>query len=144
MKKLISLGFLSLLFFIGCKGTLTEELTEKYPDGTPKVVHYYNDNGKVKEMVREVQYYPNHNKFYDGEFKDNRKDGKWIVWYQNGSTWSEGFFSKGLDDGKRTGYYENGKKHFEGTYKEGKMLGKWTFWNELGIVVKEIDYTENK
>jgi antitoxin component YwqK of YwqJK toxin-antitoxin module len=140
MRKLISLIFLSSLFFMGCSEKPREEIVEKFPDGTPKIVHYYRDNGKIKEKVREIQYYPNHNKFYDGEFKNDLKDGHWTVWYDNGNIWSDGYFIKGKDDGKRTGYYEDGKKHFEGKYDNGKLIGKWQFWDEKGVMVKDTIY----
>jgi antitoxin component YwqK of YwqJK toxin-antitoxin module len=140
MKKLIFLLIFPLLFFVSCQSKLTEEIIEKHPDGTPKLVRYYSIDGQVKELAKEIQYYPNHNKFYEGEFKNNRKNGSWTVWYQNGNIWSEGFYDNGLDDGKRTGYYETGKKHFEGRYKKGKMTGTWKFWDEKGVLANEIDY----
>jgi antitoxin component YwqK of YwqJK toxin-antitoxin module len=140
MKKFLSIFFLPALLLISCNGKTVEEIQEKYPDGAPKLVRYYNDDGKVKELIKEIQYYPDHNKFYEGEYKDNKKDGYWTVWYQNGKIWSEGSYSKGLDDGKRTGYYDTGQKHFEGNYDKGKMVGLWQFWDEKGKIVNEIDY----
>jgi antitoxin component YwqK of YwqJK toxin-antitoxin module len=144
MKKIAVLLFFPALLLISCKGKTVEEITEKYPDGTPKIVRYYQVDGQVKEMTKEIRYYPNHNKFYEGEFKNNRKDGKWTVWYQNGNVWSDGFFSKGLDDGQRIGYYENGGKHFAGKYNNGKMVGTWQFWDEKGALVRELDYDKKK
>jgi antitoxin component YwqK of YwqJK toxin-antitoxin module len=144
MKDLALLLCFPILLFVSCKGKTVEEIAEKYPDGTPKIVRYYNEDAQIREMTKEIRYYPNHNKFYEGEFKSNRKEGKWIVWYQNGSIWSEGFYTKGLDDGLRTGYYESGKKHFEGKYDNGKMVGTWKFWDEKGALAREIDYDKKK
>lgn len=141
MKKITTI--LILLLLISCSGKTVEDIQEVYPDGSPKLVKYYQENGSIRDLIREIQYYPNHKKYYEGEYKDNKKDGKWTVWYQSGSIWSEGSYSKGLDDGKRTGYYENGKKHFEGEYDAGKLVGVWKFWNESGEKLDDVDYNNN-
>lgn len=130
---------ISLMLF-SCNGTVVEEVVESHPDGTPKLVKYYHEDGNVRDLVKEMQYYPNHNKFYEGEFKNNKKDGSWKVWYPNGNLWSEGFYLEGLDDGKRTAYYENGKVHFEGQYLKGEMKGLWKFYDESGNKINEVDY----
>ncbi len=139
----ILLIFVSLFLF-SCTGDLVEEVVETHPDGTPKLVKYYQQDGNVRELVKEIQFYPNRSKFYEGDFKDNKKDGSWKVWYQNGNLWSEGFYDKGLDDGKRTAYYENGKVHFEGQYAKGEMVGVWKFYDEAGKMLNEIDYDKKK
>ena len=143
MNKLFSIFFVSLIL-AGCKGEAVEEIVERFPDGSEKLVRYYIEDGQVRELTKEIKYYPNHKKYYEGEFRDNHKDGKWTVWYENGNVWSEGFFKKGMDDGLRTGYHENGKKHFQGNYREGKMVGKWVFWDEGGKQVQEVDYDKKK
>lgn len=140
MKKLWFLVALPLVLLCSCNGKTVEEVTESFPDGTPKTVRFYQVDGDVKDLVKEVQYYPDHKLFYEGEFKDNKKDGKWTVYYKNGNKWSEGYYKKGLDDGQRTAFHENGEKNFEGRYKDGKMVGTWRFYDETGKQVKEIDY----
>jgi antitoxin component YwqK of YwqJK toxin-antitoxin module len=144
MKKPHFLLILLSLFLFACTGSLVEEVVETLPDGTPKLVKYYKEDGGVRDLVKEIQYYPNHNKFYEGEFKDNKKDGKWKVWYENGNLWSEGSYKAGLDEGKRTAYFENGKVHFEGQYTAGEMTGRWVFYDETGKKVNEIDYDLKK
>ncbi len=39
----------------------------------------------------------------EGEWKEDKREGKWTYWH------------------------ENGKKHSEGEYNAGKQEGKWTF-----------------
>lgn len=129
-----------LLVFGACKENLTEEVAEKYPDGSPKILRYYKGDGEDREMVRECTFHPNHNKYMDGEFKNNKKHGKWTSWYENGNKWSEGYFREGLDHGKRTGWHESGQLYFEGQYDKGKKTGVWKFWDEKGNLASQIDY----
>jgi len=136
--------FLSTLLIFSCGVKNVEEISETHPDGSPKLIKVYQVKGDVKELVKETQYYPNHNKFYEGAFKENKKDGDWTVWYENGNVWSEGSYDKGLDDGKRQAYYENGVTHFTGQYKKGKMTGTWKFYDEKGNLTNEIDYDKKK
>lgn len=136
--------FLSAFLFISCGGKTVEEIVETHPDGSPKLVKVYHENGNVRDLTKETQYYPNHKKFYEGEFKDNKKDGDWTVWYDNGNVWSEGHYEKGLDEGKRQGYYETGVVHFSGQYKKGKMVGTWKFFDEQGKLVNTMDYDKKK
>jgi antitoxin component YwqK of YwqJK toxin-antitoxin module len=140
MKNLAFLILCPLIFLCSCAGPLEEEIVETHPDGSPKLVRLYKVDGQIRTLKKEIQYYPNHQKLYEGELKDNRKHGKWTVWHQNGNTWSEGYYSNGVDDGRRTGYHENGQKHFQGKYKNGKMAGTWKFWDDTGVKVNEIKY----
>lgn len=142
MKNIIFLLMIPFVMLAACNGKTVEEIAEKFPDGTPKTVRYYKVHGEVRDLVKEIQYYPDHQKFYEGEYKDNKKDGKWVVWYKNGNIWSEGYYKNGLDHGKRTAYHENGEKHFTGKYREGKMVGTWRFYDDTGELVKEEDYSK--
>jgi len=145
MRILISLLLVTpLLLLCSCGGQTVEEIEETFPDGSPKLVRFYKVDEQVRELVREQQYYPNHNLFYDGEFRDGKKHGHWTVWYKDGTVWSEGTYKNGLDEGYRTAYHENGEKKFEGQYKGGEMTGKWKFWDTNGKLLKEVDYDEQK
>lgn len=139
MKKYIILLF-SIIFLVSCNTKVVEVVEEYYPDSTPKLVRYYKDDGKSRELIKEAKYYPNHNKFYEGEYENNKKHGKWFAWYENGNIWSEGSFNEGKDEGQRTVYYENGSKHYQGEYSDGKMVGVWKFWDEQGKLVEKKEY----
>jgi len=140
MKKISFLVILLLLVFTSCKTKTIEIIEQTYPDGSPKIVKTYIEKNQERTLVKEIQYYPNHNKFIEGEYKNNRKHGKWIAYYENGKKWSEGFFADGLDDGKRTTYFENGKIRFIGFYKKGVETGLWKFYDETGKLVEEKRY----
>ena len=67
MKRFLLIFFV-LITSLACNTTLVEEVVETYADGSSKLVRYYNDDGKTRDMVREVMYYPNHQKYMEGEY----------------------------------------------------------------------------
>lgn len=131
---------LMLVHLFGCAPGLEEVVTETYADGTPKVVKYFDGEGKAKTMVKEAFYYPDGNLRMEGEFKEGLKNGKWVSYYNNGNKWSEGYYLKGINDGKTITWHENGQKYYEGEYRDGERAGTWKFWDENGEFIKEINY----
>lgn len=144
MKLKILLLFLITFLCVGCNTKIVEETIESYPDGSPKIVRCFKDDGKTRILFKETLYYSNHQKYMEGEYKNGKRDGKWISWFQNGNKWSVGYFTEGLDDGERTVYYEDGKKYFYGKYKDGKKIGIWKFWDEEGKLTKEENCDNNQ
>ena len=61
--------------------------SDKYPDGKLRIerqVAKYSDNHFVADgFYRE--YYPNGQKFVDGQYKAGRPDGEWTYWHENGT-----------------------------------------------------------
>jgi antitoxin component YwqK of YwqJK toxin-antitoxin module len=131
--------FFALIIFVftACKSKVVQEVIESYPDGSPKVVRFFKEDDKTKVLVKEILYYPNHQKYMEGEYKNDKRDGLWVSWYQNGNKWSEGEFKDGLDEGYRHIFHENGKKQIEGFYTDGKKSGIWKFFDDNGNFVKE-------
>lgn len=132
---------LTILFAMGSckKETIVIEAT--FPDGSPQKICTYKGVGADKELLRETLYYPDKKIQIDGEYRHNKRNGKWVYYYSNGNIWSEGFFKDGDSDGKRTIYFENGKIKYEAFYKQGMRTGKWHFYDEKGTLLKEIDYS---
>jgi antitoxin component YwqK of YwqJK toxin-antitoxin module len=114
---------------------------ETYPDGSTKRLCIYLGKGEGRELLKETTYYPNKQAQMEGTYKDGKREGKWIYWYENGKVWSDGMFVKGKSDGKRTTYFENGKVRYEGFYKEDMRVGKWRFFDENGRLLQELDYS---
>lgn len=131
--------FVLCLFAVSCsqKETVVEE---RFPDGSDKLVVTYKVKGDDKEKIKELKYYPNGNKEYEGEYKNGKKHGEWIYWYKNGFVWSEGEFYEDKSDGIRKVYHENGQLYYEGEYDEGKQISKWTFYDENGNRIKVETY----
>ena len=141
MKKLNCL-FLGLLIalFSGCTKDLEKEVVDTYADGTPKTIRYFRQEGNIKVLAVEEYFYPDGKLRMMGEFKNDKKNGHWISYYDNSNKWSEGFYVDGINEGKTTTWHENGQKYYEGYYKKGERAGTWKFWDEKGIFVKEIEY----
>jgi antitoxin component YwqK of YwqJK toxin-antitoxin module len=138
MKKYFVIVF-SICFLMSCNGKIKKEVVEKYSDGSTKVEkHYKVKNGK-EELVKEIDYYSGKKPFMEGEYKNNRRHGKWTSWYPNGKKWSEGYFKDGLSDSLRITYYRNGNKCYEGYYRNGVKTGIWKFWLENGKPDKVVD-----
>jgi antitoxin component YwqK of YwqJK toxin-antitoxin module len=142
MKTRLFIFTILSVLLIACTSKIVEETAESYPDGSAKVVRFYKEDGRNKTLTKECLYYPNHQKYMEGSYKDGKREGKWISWNQNGNIWSEGTFKNGLDEGLRTIYHENGKKFIEGNYTAGIKTGVWKFYDENGNFVKEENYSK--
>ena len=132
----------TLLFatLYACSPGFEKEVAEIYADGTPKIVKYYQGEGRKKTMVKEAFFYPDGQLRMEGRYNDGVKHGRWISYYDNGNKWSEGYYTNGKNDGKTATWHENGQKYYEGYYKDGKRAGTWKFWDENGEFIKEINY----
>lgn len=71
-----------------CTGEI-KEVTEKYPDGKPKVVTYFKKKEGIKIKVREVGYYQSQKEMYKGLFENGVRSGKWTYWYEAGNKFAE-------------------------------------------------------
>lgn len=131
---------LIIVVLVGCASGLEEIVAETYADGTPKVVKYYDGEGRDKTMVKEAFYYPDGQIRMEGEYRNGKKHGHWISYYNNGNKWSEGYYEDGINHGKTNTWHENGKKYYTGYYDQGKRAGTWKFWDENGEFIKEINY----
>lgn len=92
------------------------------------------------EHKYEVDYYESGKIKYEGNWKNGKKTGKWMSFYESGLPWSETRFIEGKREGNTASWYENGKKRFEGQYKNDKRHGKWSFWDEEGNLIKEEEF----
>lgn len=139
MQKL-SYFFLITIIFISCSKTTVKK--EKFEDGKIKSEKTYRKIDGKEKLVKEVKYHHNGQKYIEGGYMDELRNGKWTSWYEDGKIWSEGEFKDGKSHGKRTVYHPNGKKYYEGTFDSGKRTGIWMFYNEAGIKVKEVNYSK--
>jgi antitoxin component YwqK of YwqJK toxin-antitoxin module len=140
MKKNLVI-LLVLAVAASCQPKYEQEVTEKFPDGTPKREQFFLGEGEDRYMAKDIIYYENGNKRLEGEYnEEGQKHGDWTYWYENGNKWSEGSFHEGLNHKERTTWHENGEKHYTGEYDKGERVGVWRFYDETGKLTKEIDY----
>lgn len=149
MKKNILIIIIGAITAYSCSNLpkVDRVVEQKYPNGTPQLIVEYSTNKEVREKKKEIKLYPDGKREYEGDYKNDKRDGKWIYYHPNGNKWSEGTFKDGLGEGKRIVYYETGAKRYAGFFKQGLPSGKWTYWDENGKVVNIKDYdnsTDNK
>ena len=79
-----------------------------------------------------ILYFKNGNIEYDGEFKDHKRKGKGIGYYPNGNKIYEGEWKDNLPNGHGIGYHTNGNKKYDGALKYNYYNGKGTLYDENG------------
>ena len=103
---------------------------------------------------KRTMWHDNGQKMYEGNFKNDKRDGQHTWWYENGQIESEGNYKNDWEDGKWTNWYENGQIKQEGNYKtpffglydffDFGRGGKWTNWYENGQIKSEKYYSDDK
>ena len=84
----------------------------------------------------------------EGDFKDGKKHGPWMLYWPNGNKKSEANFVDGKYTGLYTSYHENGKRRWQGRYNEitgtsadGTKDGVWLDYAEDGeTIVRRMTY----
>lgn len=137
-----------------------------YPDGKPRVVASYNEEGEPEGVRREYapdgtieNSYIFKNGIMIGEgivTEKGERDGFWKEYYDSGRLRAEGEYNKDTKTGPWKYYYENGTLSQEGTYNsEGNPEGEWRWYYENGALLREeyyylgkldglmVDYDEN-
>jgi antitoxin component YwqK of YwqJK toxin-antitoxin module len=122
MKQLIiaTLG----IFLFGCSSSLPERCETKAPSISSDT---RKKNGQQWECNKDGGWK------LIGQWKEDKYEGKWTLWYDNGQKQWEENYKNGKLEGKRTTWYDNGQKESEGYHKNGKQKGKWTFWDKDGV-----------
>ena len=93
-----------------------------------QIVEDVNENGykrKIKNVGNReyvILWWKNGNKFYENEYKNGKKEGKWIGWYENGNTLYEREYKDGKLEGKWIEWSRNGNKWSDEKYKDGKAI----------------------
>ena len=126
----------ALMLVVGCSESDAQQkiitVTETYKDGDVSKISYHKITGNKIELVKEINWYENGQKWFEETWKDGKPDGKWTYWYGNGQKREEGTYKDDKEDGLFTEWYENGQKIREVTYKNEKKDGLSTYWYENG------------
>lgn len=86
--------------------------------------------------------YPAENKIEEGNYKNDRKTGLWIMYYKDGTVKLEGEFKNGRPKGNYTKYHPNGEKMESGTFTGRKYVGTLKRYHENGQVAQEMTFNE--
>jgi antitoxin component YwqK of YwqJK toxin-antitoxin module len=108
--------------------------TQKYADGKVRVereIAKYSDNHLVAEgFYRE--FYPNGEKFAEGQYEKGRQTGKWTYYHDNGKVARTVSYVNGQPDGEWEIFNVDGIVTAKRGYKEGKRAGTWVVYDKEG------------
>ena len=88
--------------------------------------------------------YENGQKKLQGNYKNGKRDGLWVVWHENGQKKSEGNYKDGNQDGPITLWHKNGQKSQEVNWKDGKKEGLNVKWHDNGQKQYEANFKDHK
>lgn len=87
--------------------------------------------------------FPDDGKISEGTYKDDRKNGRWIMYFNDGMTpKTEGEFRNNRPNGPFIHYHPNGAIREKGTFSKQRYSDSLMRYNEKGIVVYEASYNE--
>ena len=69
-----------------------------------------------------------------GSFRNGKKEGPWVIYYDNGQLSLKGTYKDGQEDGPWVTYYIDGQVEKKGTYKDGRREGPWVSYDKDGTV----------
>ncbi len=110
------------LYFSDVDGKLV--LEENYNIGIKEgpVIVFYPSTGKPSELT---------------DFKNGRKDGRWIKYFPDGKVSTSGFYVNDTLQGSFRVYGINGKLLMQGQYKNALQEGAWITYDSLGNLQKK-------
>ena len=94
--------------------------------------------GKTYELHRKGH------KWIEGNYKDGKKDGLEVWWYDNGQKMSERNYKDGKQNGLMVGWHDNGQKYTEINFKDGKRDGLSVYWYKNGQIESEQNWKDGE
>ena len=76
----------------------------------------------------------------EGSFKDGKRVGKWVFYFDNGQLRQKSEYKDGKAVGEWIHYWDNGQLWYKGVYKDGKKVGKWVYYKYHGTIDEKITY----
>lgn len=137
LKNKISFGLLGVListFLVQCNSK-KEENNSNEIDNTKSTI--------VKNTEDFKEHYSSGNLKIVGQFIDEKKTGKWILYYENGEIKS----IENFKNGKRDGYHKtdySGDLYMEGSYKEDIKIGIWKSYFKEKKTLKYLKQYDDK
>lgn len=106
---------LGVFIFASCKSdNKTEQIIEKYDDGSPKLVFVYN---KDSVKIAEIGYTPDHKIRMEGNCEGDKYVGVWKYYHANGQLFAQGDFKNQITGDDWIFNDSTGKSMIEPGYK---------------------------
>jgi len=83
-------------------------------------------------------------KWYEGTFIEDKKDGLHKEWYEDGQKCNECHFKEGKKHGLYQSWLRDGQKIYEISYIDGKKHGYSKRWNDQGELIEDLLYIEDQ
>lgn len=81
-----------------------------------------------------VYYYENSQKQMEGDYFNDKMEGKWSYWYENGLKKSDGIYLAGKFEGKWEFWFETGEKKSQGIFSNNRKDSVWNYWHKNGQI----------
>jgi antitoxin component YwqK of YwqJK toxin-antitoxin module len=95
-----------------------------------EIARYSDDHFVADGFYHE--FYPNGEKFAEGQYKDGHQDGAWTYYHENGKVQRTVNYVKGQPDGSWDVLNADGAVVAKRGYKGGKRDGTWVIYDEAG------------
>jgi antitoxin component YwqK of YwqJK toxin-antitoxin module len=79
-----------------------------------------------------------------GSFKNGKRNGSWIIYWDNGQLRSKGDYKNGMYDGSWIKYGDNGQLRSKGHYKNGMYDGSWIKYGDDGQLWSKGNFRNGK
>ena len=76
-----------------------------------------------------------------GTFKNGKKEGSWLGYWDNGQLMYKSVLKNGNLDGSYIAYWDNGQLMYKGNYKNNNWEGYWVSYFDDGTLWKELTGT---
>jgi antitoxin component YwqK of YwqJK toxin-antitoxin module len=123
------------------------KLQDKYEDGAIRLereVRKMSDDSLVNHGAY-IEYYPNGQKFAEGNYDNGVHDGTWTFWHDNGQICKTVTFNKGRADGTWEVFRADGTLQAKKSYKDAKREGQWVTYHDDGkTILTEENYVGGK
>ena len=116
--------------------------TERYFVADQDFQHYEYKNGKKNGKF--IEYLSDGTKVIEGNYKEGQKEGPWEYYFENGKMDMNGHFKSNLQNGHWQYWYPNGQLYYEGEFELGEKQGIWNFNYNDGQLWKKGEYTNDK
>ena len=121
--------------------------SDKYADGKIRVereIARYSDNRYVADGYYR-EFYPNGEKFAEGQYKSGRQEGTWTYWHDNGQECRQVAYKNGQPDGGWDVHNPDGAVIAKRSYKNGRRDGTWAVYDDSGKQqLREEQYADGK
>jgi antitoxin component YwqK of YwqJK toxin-antitoxin module len=101
-------------------------------------------DGLMYKKFTEVPFTGKITSIEQGSFKNGKKEGAWVVYWNNGRLREKGNWKNGKYEGAYIDYYKNGQLSAKGNYKNGKREGAWVVYSDNGQLLYKGNWKNGK